>query len=74
MGRQDNKIPSIRPFRYNERKPVVALSILKIRDTDQEIEPFFERWDQWDRLRRQLNWKRREQDIWYDSIFDLRLL
>jgi MoaA/NifB/PqqE/SkfB family radical SAM enzyme len=52
-----------RPLRYNERKPVVALSILKIKDTDQEIEPFFERWDEKDKLRKQLNWRKKEQDI-----------
>jgi radical SAM protein with 4Fe4S-binding SPASM domain len=48
---------------WEKAKPIVGLQILKMKETDSEIEEFMNRWDYLDKVKKMINYRNRWQEI-----------
>jgi radical SAM protein with 4Fe4S-binding SPASM domain len=58
------KISKLKDIDYQgDLNPIVALQILKMKENDHEIEEFWSRWSQREKIERMLDWRKRRQEI-----------
>jgi radical SAM protein with 4Fe4S-binding SPASM domain len=58
------KILKLKDIGYQgDINPIVALQILKMKENDHEIEEFWSRWSQKEKIERMLDWRKRRQEI-----------